>query len=69
MQSGSLTSSDPQSEQADPGHLEGGIPLTQKVIQALPPLSREDEATAATVEGMIESAELLRAVRSREASS
>jgi len=34
--------------------------LTQNVIQALPPLDHGDEAIKATVEGMLEAAELLR---------
>ncbi len=46
-------------ERTEPGHLEDGVRLTRKVIQALPPLSREDKAVAVIVEGMIRAAELL----------
>jgi hypothetical protein len=37
----------------------GGVRLTREVLRALPPLSAEDEATAAIIKGMLTAAELL----------
>jgi predicted ATPase len=46
-------------ERNDPSDPKSGIRLTEEVIQALPPLSREDEAVAAIVERMMRVAKLL----------
>jgi hypothetical protein len=48
-------------ERNDPGQADGdGVRLTRQVLGGLPPLSREDEATAAVVSGMLEAAQLLK---------
>jgi len=46
-------------ERTDPDQLEDGVRLTRKVLEALPPLDRSDEAIKAMVEGMLVAAELL----------
>jgi hypothetical protein len=46
-------------ERTEPGHLEDGVWLTRKVLRALPPLNREDEAVAAIMAGTLKAAELL----------
>ena len=49
-----------------PGHLEDAIRLTWKVLEALPPLSREDEALAVIVMGDDLGGRALAAGRRRE---
>jgi hypothetical protein len=46
-------------ERTGAGDRESGVRLTREVLRALPPLSREDEAMAAVIEGMLVAAELL----------
>lgn len=46
-------------ERTDPHHLEGGVRLTRAVLESLPPLSHQDEATAAIIEGMLTATEVL----------
>jgi hypothetical protein len=46
-------------ERTDLDRIGGGVRLTREVLRALPPLSREDEAVAAIVQGMMTAAELL----------
>jgi hypothetical protein len=36
-----------------------GVRLTRKVLEALPPLDREDEAISAVIEGMLVAANVL----------
>ena len=46
-------------EGTDPGDRESGVRLTREVLRAVPPLTREDEAIASIVEGLLKAAQLL----------
>ena len=46
-------------EPNDQGNQDDGVALTREVLRALPPLTREDEAAAGIIEGMLKATELL----------